>query len=227
MGIGYTSVFIPSGTSILEPDVFISGKVYVCGAIKLSKIAMDRKWTPGSFLNEKFSYDKWLCELGGDLLNSDIVTGVFSDIRVGHMTKFFIRPMEDNKVFDGMVIDSEMLKIWRSDPSKKYLSELEVIASPVKAIYREYRLFVVNRKVVTGSVYKIAGRPHVSDVIEQDVIDYANSIIKKWVPSESLVMDVALSEDGFKVIEFNNINSSGFYASNVLRYVEAVQAIYA
>jgi len=224
--IEYSSVFIPNGTLDLEPEVYPTGKVFVCGAIKLEKIAQERGWSPGSFLNADFSFDKWIAELGYELLNSDVVYGKFGDVQVGHMTKFFIRPLEDNKAFDGMVIDTEMMRLWRNDSSKRYLMNLDVIVSPIKDIYREYRIFVVKNKVITGSVYKISGRPQASEHVEQDVIDYVYGLIRKWVPSESFVVDVCLTNNGYRVIEFNNINSSGFYASNVPKYVEAIQRAY-
>lgn len=226
LGIKYISVSIPTGTLDLVPDVEVEGNVYVCGAIKLGKIAQSKDWQPGSFLNEEFRYDRWLTELGSELLNHDVVTGTLSNIDVTHFDQFFIRPLEDNKAFDGVVIDNEMLGTWRKDQSKSGICNLAVMASSVKEIFREYRLFIVNQKFVTGSVYKIGGVPTVSSDIEDGVINYAHSVIKKWCPSESHVIDIALTEKGYKVIEFNNINSSGFYGSNVPKYVEAIQSAY-
>ncbi len=226
IGVQYTSVSIPRGTYELEPNVNPPGKVYVCGAIKMAKIARDRGWEPGSFLNDKFKFDLWLKELGHELLNFDITTGKLSNIKTDQLTKFFIRPLEDNKAFDGMVIDNEMLTDWRQDPAKSYLHDIEVIVSPIKKIYREYRLFVVNNRVVTGSVYKVSGKPQISSLVGLDVIEYAEKIIKKWVPIESFVVDIGMTEHGLKVLEFNNINSSSFYASDVQKYVHAIQSEY-
>ncbi|MGH1541244.1 MAG: ATP-grasp domain-containing protein [Arenicella sp.] len=224
--IKYSTVFIPNGTLDLEPEVNIIGNVYICGAIKLKKISQTRNWFPGSFLNNNFSFDKWLIELGDKLLNSDAVYGRFDSVQIENMKSFFIRPMEDNKAFDGMVVDSEMLSLWRADSSKEHLMNLEVIVSPVKDIYREYRMFVVKKKVITGSVYKVSGKPEVSGTIEKEAINYVYGIINKWVPCESFVIDICLTANGYRVIEFNNINSSGFYDSNVLKYVEAIQQAY-
>jgi hypothetical protein len=226
-GIAYTPVAIANGTFDMVPDLSIDGKVYVCGAIKLAKIARERAWVPGSFLNENFKFDIWLRELGNELLNSDIEFGTLANVKTGHQPTFFIRPLEDNKAFDGMVIDTEMLNDWRRDTSKGHLQNMDVIVSPVKQIYREYRLFVVNYKVVTGSVYKIGGRPEVSADVEEYVLDYARGVIAKWTPAESFVIDICLTEQGLKVIEFNNINSSGFYACDVAKYVDAIQTQYA
>jgi hypothetical protein len=226
LGISHTSVAIPNGTIELVPDVNLDGKVYVCGAIKLARIARDKGWVPGSFLNENFKFDIWHAQLGAELLNHDITSGTLAEVRTSHLAKFFIRPAEDNKAFDGMVMDSETIADWRRDPAKVHLHQMEVIVSPVKAIYREYRLFIVNGKVVTGSVYRIGGRAEISPDVEDDVLAYARSVIATWTPADSFVMDVCLTQDGLKVIEFNNINSSGFYAINVPRYVNAMQTHY-
>lgn len=226
-GIGYTSVAIRNGTFDMTPDVSLGGKVYVCGALKLARIARDKGWVPGSFLNENFKFDLWLGELGTELLNADFETGTLASVKAGQQSPFFIRPLEDNKAFDGMVMDAETLADWRRDPAKVHLQNMDVIVSPVKQIYREYRLFVVKRKVITGSVYKIGGRPEISTDVEDYVRDYARSVIATWTPAESFVMDIALTEHGLKVIEFNNINSSGFYACDVAKYVDAIQSGYA
>lgn len=224
--VPYTSVSIANGTFDMLPDVNPPGKVYVCGAIKLARIARDKAWVPGSFLNENFSFDIWLRELGVELLNSDIDTGKLADVKIPERSRFFIRPLEDNKAFDGMVIDGEMLEAWRHDAAKSHLHQMAVIVSPVKTIFREYRLFVVNRQVVTASVYKIGGRAEVSRDVEPYVLDYARGVIDKWSPADSFVIDIALTEKGLSVIEFNNINSSGFYAIDVAKYVDAILTHY-
>lgn len=226
LDIPYSSVSIPARTFDLEPNVNPNGKVYVCGANKMAKIARERGWLPGSFLNDKFKIDIWLKELGQELLNDDVVSGKLSSIETHHFSKFFIRPSEDNKAFDGAVIDNEMLADWRRDSAKRHLQDIDVVVSAVKEIYREYRLFVVNKKVITGSVYKVSGKPQVSDLIESFVIEYANKIIDTWVPIESFVLDIGMTKQGLKVIEFNNINSSSFYASDVQKYAYAIQSQY-
>ena len=226
LGIEYSSIDIPNNTFNLEPDVDPVGNVYVCGAIKLRKIAEKRNWFPGSFLNDNFNVSKWVEELGHELLNYHAIYGKFGDIKTGNMSKFFKRPLEDNKVFDGMVIDSEMLNTWRRDPAKRGLLKMDVIVTKVQEIYREYRFFIVKNKVITGSVYKVAGKPQVSQDISDAVVNYVSGIVSKWTPAESCVVDVCLTGNGYKVIEFNNINSSGFYAADVVKYVDAIQTEY-
>jgi hypothetical protein len=224
--IDHTSITIPGGTFSLIPEVNVGNNVYVCGALKLRKISQDRGWKPGSFLNENYSYEIWLEKLGHEMLNSDAIFGKFIDVQTSHLPKFFLRPLEDNKAFDGAVFDNEQFSIWKDDESKSHLRGVDAMVSSVKPIYREYRLFYVAKKYVTGSLYKMGGNPYVSADVEADVIEFADSIVTRWVPSESFVIDIALTPDGYKVIEFNNINSSGFYASDVRKYIQAIQSHY-
>lgn len=225
-GIDHTSVAIPNGTLDLVPDVIPAGKVYVCGALKLARISRERGWVPGSFLNDQFSVNIWLRELGAELLNAEFATGTLMDVATPQLP-FFIRPLEDNKAFDGMLMDAATLADWRQDPARASLHGMQVIVSPAQQIYREYRLFVVNREVVTGSLYKVAGRAETGHQVEEYVRDYVRTIVATWLPAESCVIDVGLTDKGLKVIEFNNINSSGFYASDLARYVDAIQTAYA
>jgi hypothetical protein len=225
-GIDYTSITIPRGTFSLIPEVDVGDNVYICGALKLRKIAQDRGWKPGSFLNENYSYEIWLDKLGHEMLNVDAIFGKFIDIQTSHLSKFFLRPLEDNKAFDGAIFDNEQLSIWKADASKAHLKDIDVMASSVKPIYREYRLFYVAKRYVTGSLYKMGDKPYVNADVEADVIEFADSIITRWAPFESCVIDIAYAPNGYKVIEFNNINSSGFYASDVRKYVQAIQCHY-
>lgn len=223
LGVEFSIVSIRRGKFDLEPDVNPTGRVYACGAVKLAKIARDRGWNPGSFLNDNFRFDVWRERLGKELLNFDAVIGKFSEIEIERFSEFFIRPLADDKSFDGMVIDQETMSEWRRDPDK---ANLDVVVSSRKTIHREYRIFVVKNDPVTGSLYRVAGNPQLSDWVAPFVIDYVNQIIGHWLPAESCVVDIGISEDGPRVIEFNNINSSGFYACDVPKYVDAIRQGY-
>ncbi|AOS96536.1 hypothetical protein AUP74_01071 [Microbulbifer aggregans] len=227
MDIPYTVVSISSDGMDSEPEVHAEEKVYVCGALRLSKIAEIRGWYPGSFLNESFRFDLWDEQLGEELLNHGAQTQKLGEVKLSENSSSFVRPSEDNKAFDGLVANQEILDEFLTEQSGSNLHDLDVIVAPLKKIYREYRLFIVKNQVVTGSLYKAGSKPQLSDLIDEDVIGYGNRIIEKWTPAESCVIDIALTDRGLKVIEFNNINSSGFYASNVQRYVEAIEIAYA
>jgi hypothetical protein len=224
--IDYSVVSIPRNTYDLEPEIDINSRVYVCGAIKLKQIAEQRGWSPGSFLNENFRVDLWSRYLDDLMLNDIFMISKLSDVDAYQANKFFIRPLVDNKAFNGTVMDIETLQAWKNDPQKKYLMDLDVALSPVKNILYEYRLFVVKHKIITASQYMRATKPELSSFVSSTAIDFVNKVIERWTPSESFVIDIALTTQGYRVIEFNNINSSGFYACEVEKYVKAVQDNY-
>ncbi len=219
-GFDYSIVSIPRGSRALEPDVNPLGRVFVCGALKMADIAAAKGWQPGSLLNDNFDFSVWQEHLGDELLNTGaLVTSlkplVLDDAR-------FVRPTEDTKAFDGRVFTPEQLAAWKRDLGDG-LRDIDVVVAPVKRLFHEVRLFIVAGEVVTASLYRQAGKPVVSSRVDPDALAYARSIIARWQPAEAYVIDVALTDDGYKVIEFNNIHSSGFYACDVLRYVLAIQ----
>ncbi len=55
-----------------------------------------------------------------------------------------------------------------------------------------------------------------------NVIEDIQKLADKWLPNPTCVMDVALVDDEYKVIEFNCFNSSGFYKNDINKIVMAV-----
>ena len=98
--------------------------------------------------------------------------------------------------------------------------------SPGKRIYREYRFFVVNGKVVTGSQYRVGLRVFSTECNEKDVIRYAQKMVDLWSPDVGYVLDIADTPEGFKVIEVNCLNASGFYACDMGKVVFALEEFY-
>lgn len=135
---------------------------------------------------------------------------------------WFVRPSEDLKQFSGQVIEAEECYNWfksmmECETSGTYKLEPEtmiVICSP-QPIQAEWRWFIVGGKVISGSMYNIHNQLRKERVTDQEMIDEAQTFADKWLPSECCVMDIALVNDELKVIEFNAINSSGFYDNDV------------
>lgn len=201
------------------PNVEPEGKVFVCGAWKAQRLAKRRGWVPGSFLNENFSVEVWSEHLEGELLNETVYLTTVANLDL--QTPMFVRPAIDSKAFDGAVFTPEAADTLRENSPA--LAEARVSVSPVRTIMREYRLFFVDGRLVTGSLYRQAGEVVLSGEVDPDAVAYGEAIAQQWSPAEAFVMDIALTDDGYRVIEFNNINSSGFYAADVERYVDAIE----
>lgn len=225
LSIAYHLVAIVRGELRLEPALIFAPdeQVYVCGALKMAHIAQQQGWTPGSLFNSQFAVDVWQQHLGDELLNADAICKPWSQLSFQGEQQIFVRPVADNKAFDGMLLDVQTWRTMQQMPQYQHLNDLLVIQASLKVIYAEYRCFVVGSRVVTASLYKRGGQPYISDDVEDDVLIYAQQIISRWLPAVAVVMDIALTDQGYKLIEFNNIQSASFYAADVLAYVAAIQ----
>jgi len=211
------------------PDMEINydGNIIVMGAITLSNIAVKRGWKPGSFLNDDFTFEKWRKNFGTNLLNHDSIVCQFSDV-TNHWDTFFIRPCEDTKSFNGMVINWGDGS-WKDDMLDKanefalLMPDTLVSYCSVKEIYREYRFFVIDGKVITGSQYKIGNRVLSDSTVDDDITQFAQQMVDTWQPARAFVIDIAMTPEGFKVIEINNFNSAGFYACNISKIIDALE----
>lgn len=192
----------------------------------VAAIAKDRGWKPGTFVTEDFNYKKWVEVYGCDMLNSDIQLGKIHNIEPNLQT-FFIRPLEDSKYFNGKVTTKEEFLNWRKEYIMKYsgkidFESIEVIISPVNEVYSEYRCFVVDSKILAMSQYKSGSNVFLSDSIPVGCIEFVENRINQWCPSEAFVIDTCMTKEGYKIVEFNNYTSSGFYACDVVKIVEAL-----
>jgi hypothetical protein len=201
------------------------------GSYSLALTAKEKGWVPGSFINEKFEFSKWLSGWGKDnLLNGeaieDSVKNIIPMITSGRH-KVFARPSEDTKSFAGQLFEADNLIFWLGQVATSVdrfglNGDTSIIVSPAKKILAEYRLFVVDGQIVTGSLYKVGDLVTTSDVIDPVAIEYANKMLTIWQPDRAFVLDIAITDDGPKIIEVNNINSSGFYKSDISKIVSAI-----
>lgn len=237
--IPFTNQFLPADfdsmtqevDDVEEPYIDTNQKVIVMGATSLSRVAKVRGWTPGTYLNENFDFSKWRDGFGKEnILNGDAEVGLVKQITIPPYEDVFVRPVHDTKSFSGEVMTIDQLHNWLKDISKIEEEEFsplhkntEIMISSIKKINAEYRFFVVDGKIVTGSLYKQGNVVRSSDIIDDDVLWFTASMIHVWEPAEAFVIDIADTEEGFKVIEINNINSAGFYAADCQKIVSALE----
>jgi len=212
--------------SSIEPFIDDSGLVMVCGSITLAKIGKERGWIPGSFLNDNFTFLKWREAYGKNLLNYESEIGELSKIKP-KWDEFFIRPCEDTKEFSGMVMNRNQLYSSQNGIVIEGISYCNtdpiVMVSPIKEIYSEYRFFIVDSKVVAYSQYRLGDKIIQQSHVDKYIVDFAQQMVNIWQPARAFVIDIALTPDGLKIIEINNINSAGFYDCNIYKIVEAIE----
>lgn len=101
----------------------------------------------------------------------------------------------------------------------------EVCYGDPKEIYQECRFFVVDKKVITGSQYKLGRRVVSSEDVPPMTWDFAQKMVDTWQPHRAFAIDIADTPNGLKVIEIGCLNSCGFYATNVQKLVLSLNSM--
>lgn len=207
----------------------MEGIIIPYGSCSFTKISKRKGWKGNCFVNETFRADVWNANRT-DMLNSDAIIMKVKETaeffkNANEEEYWFIRPLRDLKEFTGTVSQVGDIKHWMSSPKSGNFSfgeNTEIILAPIKTLYSESRFFVVDGKVVSGSYYRMGGRSHSKRIVQQEILDYAQDKANGWLPHECCVMDLADTDDGIKVIEFNTINGSGFYDHDISKIVKAM-----
>ena len=236
----YTEIKTIPFTKEMSPNIWPLNPVIAIGSVKLTEtIAYDRKWIPGGFKNENFDYQKWATMWKGLVLNEMSTVHLCSFDEVPNFLElsgkevFFIRPLLDNKAFPGHVTSSReyqktLMNVLEGDRSDLQfnLKENVLIADP-KSIYREVRFFIVDGEIITHSTYKVGERINYMEEVSTDseAISVVQEAVNRWTPSEAFVLDVALTNEGYKIIELNCLTSCGFYKANVSKIVQSLAKI--
>lgn len=207
------------------------------GSTSLMRIAMQRNWEGLFFDPETFNVMRWN-EERIDMLNQDAaVMPLKTAVKIleGLVDvpgdKWFIRPIHDLKAFNGTCDWPMDLLSWLRNVDAegyngyRFNAGTNVVLAPEKKIVAEYRFFVVDRKIITGSRYRWMGNKLVTRVTEENfhgVLEQAQRMANLWLPHDTCVMDLADTPDGWKVIEFNCINASGFYYNDIKAFAKAL-----
>lgn len=215
-------------------DSPIEGLSYIpYGSTSFVETAYELRWRGLSFDPVRFTCDM-ACANRDDMLNSDWVR-LGAEHMVEHLktrdkaSDIFMRPNHDLKQFSGAVYTAEEAIDFLNDAiacassgSYKIDKDFLIMVSKPKNILVEWRWFIIDGKVIDGSMYRRKGqlnKVHVNDII---LYDEAQDFADKWLPHPNCVMDIALLEDNKKkIVEFNCINGSGFYDHDIKKVMTA------
>lgn len=219
----------------MSPDINVEGPVFVLGSTAMGNVARKKGWKPG-YIDENINYHNIVEKYENDALNWNCIFATFGEISKAYIpwSEFFIRPVNDGKSFAGTVmnvneLDEWIAKIKNLEGDNSYTSITlndEIVISPIQEIYTEYRFFVVNGKVVTGSQYKLGNRityRMLQSGIDLDVFRFAKMMVQIWQPNQAFALDIANTPNGFKVLEINSINSAGFYFCDMGKFIHAIE----
>lgn len=179
----------------------------------------------------KFSFQALRDAYGENLLNhGSVVTtvGEFLAHTGGDPEELlFIRPTEDSKSLTGAVQTRrewiEAIQVSMNNTRGPTPSTPIQVGEPRNIEY-EWRMFLVDGRVVSASQYRAHGYLNRSAEVPNRVVQYAKDMARLYQPAKVFVMDVCeLSADGsLRVVETNCFNCAGFYAANVSNIVQAV-----
>lgn len=185
---------------------------------------------PGAYYKTpELKYSYYCHQFGDDMLNSDFIMLPYGEIeRRGSSffgPRFFIRPDVVTKSFAGRVINFDDFA-----ENPKALSQYEVIdkseicviASP-KEITCESRHLIVNKKVVTQSTYRYLDKLYIIPDVLQEMKDFAELKAKEaYNPDYVYIMDLAMTSNGVKIVEFNTFSCAGLYGMDTRKVIESV-----
>lgn len=200
------------------------------GSTALLRHGIKKQW-PNLYFNKHFNVQSWIRN-HTQMVNADINTMTIEKAATYPWhggSKYFVRPNEDFKAFSGAVVTGEKMKSWMKSLHKEesFPSDTLICVSYEKPILAEWRWFVVNGRVIDGSMYQCSGQRRSHHENDKKVMQEAQSFANEWLPHQTCVMDTALykRQNGRReigVLEFNCLNGSGFYDHDVAKVVKAI-----
>lgn len=148
--------------------------------------------------------------------------------KVGVEDEVFFRPDSGAKDFTGEVISKARFDSWLNLVKEYNTADLLCIAAPPQSIDRELRLVIKDRKVVSGSTYKIAKHLAQEPLNETDgmdrVVEFAEKVLADNPPPlpPVHVLDIAIQGERISVMEVGCFCCAGLYSCDRRVIAEAV-----
>lgn len=228
LNIDYDVINIPPTADKIDfetdrKDVFVYGSVTIA---RLAKQNSD--WFPGSFYGGNHLYEVYSQYYGENLLNHKASVHKISEaLQWEKGEEKFIKPYNEAKIFTGKVfIESE----WKDfiferleNQANRITADSLIQVSEAKRTIKEARLWIVGGQIVDGGYYRFNDNAPFEENVSQDGLDFAKKMIQLFNLEEAFVMDICLTDKGWKIVEINCINSSGFYPNtNVKSVIKAL-----
>jgi hypothetical protein len=208
--------------------------VFCFGALKMARLTPKYGWKPGCIMTSNHDFNVYKEYYKENLLNYDSKIFKIGDDFTWN-GDFFVRPVLDTKIFNGRPYKKEdwdkekerLLNNSRKDKESgitNIVSEDTLIqVSSLKNIQKEFRFYIVDGEIITGSLYKEGYFVRYSDIVDDEAIDFCNDMIKRFELAEAFVMDVCLTDNQWKIIECGCINCAGLYKANIPKLLMAIE----
>lgn len=189
---------------------------FVCGSYPLSRYA-HQQCRGSVFSLEDYSFDDLWQIFGKENFVNETARVCHSGAIFWSDEELFIRPLEDSKSFNG--------GIYNQNTFEKAAFSGMVLTAPLKHIAKEYRFFIIDQEIVSASLYKVNGSLMTSPIIDEGATEFVKTMMPLF-PVEGYVIDVALVDGKYKIMELNCLNAAGFYDINLYRLINAVEDHY-
>lgn len=216
-GIDYDIVY-PFNGDVLNPDktpyIYDESETYfVCGSYPLTRnVFKDRK--EAVFSLDDYNFEDLMNIFGKENFVNHDAKIVNSKNIEWKEEEYFIRPLNDDKSFNGGIYNQNTFNY-----------DGDVIIAPLKHINKEHRFFVIDGQIIGASLYKINGTLATSNIIDNQVLDFAKEMIEKF-KFPGFVIDIATVDNNQKIMELNCLNAAGFYDINLYHFINSVTDYY-
>lgn len=215
---------------VIEPDIFY---VIYGSTTLILNAAKDERLRDGVFFSpEQFNMENYLRRWGVRMLNHDSMLTTLEAFAFGKhdaASEWFLRPNQDDKSFSGTVMTfgavQQFNESLRDSNNPSLTTDTQISVSTPKIIEKEWRHFIVDGKVVGSGRYMLHGELAVSsDDVPEALVQFVEDSCRMYAPHAIFVMDTALCNGEFSIIECNCFNGTGFYSHYIGTIVRAVNA---
>lgn len=177
----------------------------------------------------KYFY-QWMLNVPFTVIRYDEIIQYSNELflQFGIDNTIFIRPDDGDKPFTGTILnketlvkDLELLTVFETD----YKDKLCIISYPQQYnLFNEYRIWIMNDKIITSSSYRINGDYETESIVPQKIIDYVQNILYNttWRPDRGFVIDVVEFNNKIHIVELNSFSCSGIYNADFDKLVRSI-----
>ncbi len=221
---------IPFIGQLLPRPELPAGKVICLGQYSMRHMAAREGWTPGVYDLFDQDFRRQMEAWGERMLNADSVIVPFSQAQVTDLA--FVRPIDDSKHFAGLLVEPQEFARWQAqvnqlgeDASNGFAPDTLVQICAPKNITAEYRYWVVGGEIITSSRYRFRGQVRYVAGSPAALDAFVRQAVADWQPHRAFVIDACETDNGPKIVEINTLNAAGFYAGDIARVVDALEAL--
>lgn len=203
------------GIDYAEPDpLLLHGSVgFLRLAMRHEPLAARLAWSGTAFLASRWAEAfgaAYLGHGGGPMAAADVAA------RLDRGERLAVRPEIGLKGFAGGVYDAASWRAAGIDPSTA------CYAMGPSELLSEHRVWFVDGVPVAGSRYRADGRASKDGVGVPEAMERAAEMVGAALPLPDVVVDVARTPQGWRIIELNCVHTAGWHAVDPADVVDAL-----